>query len=230
MRYASWSAGIALQLLAFRRPWVVFYAKKVYCFVFASERKHARARACRSHGNMRAGRAAHRRAGHTLGFVSALLSQISSHITKAIKGQESGGLLHGSSKNCHSFKSYIQAFFIRSCGDICGLPSGRAPRRHTDTLRSGSGSASHCGGIPLPDKTAWACIFQSPRPWWSPASGVGVGGPPLCWYPCNSSRISDNGSGCLTSGHHRRQVLKRAKYKVSLFRKPISTYWLKPFK
>lgn len=96
MRYASWSAGIALQLLAFRRPWVVFYAKKVYCFVFASERKHARA--CRSHGNMRAGRAAHRRAGHTLGFVSALLSQISSHITRAIKGQESGGLLHGSSK------------------------------------------------------------------------------------------------------------------------------------
>lgn len=62
------------------------------------------------------------------------------------------------------FQSYIQAFFIRSCGDICGLPSGRAPRRRTDTLRSGSGSASHCGGIPLPDKTAWACIFQSPRP------------------------------------------------------------------
>ena len=186
-----------------------FLCEKVYCFVFASERKHARAHA-----------------GHTLGFVSALLSQISSHITKAIKGQESGGLLHGSSKNCHSFKSYIQAFFIRSCGDTCGLPSGRAPRRRTDTLRSGSGSASHCGGIPLPDKTAWACIFQSPRPWWSPASGVGVGGPPLCWYLCNSSRISDNGSGCLTSGHHRRQVLKRAKYKVSLFRKPISTYWL----
>lgn len=140
-----------------------FLCEKSLLFCFC-ERAQARARACRSHDNMRAGRAAHRRAGHTLGFVSALLSQISSHITKAIKGQESGGLLHGSSKNCHSFKSYIQAFFIRSCGDICGLPSGRAPRRRTDTLRSGSGSASHCGGIPLPDKTAWACIFQSPRP------------------------------------------------------------------
>ena len=199
--------------------------KSDFCFVFASERAHTRARACRSLSNMRALRAARRRAGHTLGFVSALLSQISSHITKTIKGHESWGLLHGSSKMV-IFQSYIQAFFIHSYGDICGLPSGRAPRRRTDTWRSGSGSASHCGGIPLPDKTAWACIFQSRRPWWSPASGVGVGGPLLCWYPCNSSRISDNGSGCLTSGHHRRQVLKRAKYKVSLFRKPISTYWL----
>jgi len=87
MRYASWSAGFAVQLLAFRRPWVVFYAKKVNCFVFASKR----ASACRSHVNMRAAHAARRRAGHTLGFVSALLSQISSHITKTIKGQESGG-------------------------------------------------------------------------------------------------------------------------------------------
>ena len=164
MRYASWSAGIALQLLAFRRPWVVFYAKKVYCFVFASERAQARARACRSHGNMRAGRAAHRRAGHTLGFVSALLSQISSHITKAIKVQESGGASSWFFEKLSFFQSYIQAFFIRSCGDICGLPSGRAPRRRTDTLRSGSGSASRCGGIPLPDRTAWACIFRSPPP------------------------------------------------------------------
>lgn len=77
-----------------------FLCEKSLLFCFC-ERAQARARACRSHGNMRAGRAAHRRAGHTLGFVSALLSQISSHITKAIKGQESGGLLHGSSKNCH---------------------------------------------------------------------------------------------------------------------------------
>ena len=186
---------------------------ELFCFC---GRAHARARACRSHGDTRAGRA-----GHTLGFVSALLSQISSHITKAIKARKVGGFFMVLRKNCHSFNSYIQAFFIRSYGDICGLPSGRAPKRRTDTWRSGSGSASHCGGIPLPDKTAWECIFRSRRPWWSPASGVGVGGPPLCWYPCNSSRISDNGSDCLTSGHHRRQVLKRAKYKVSLFRKPI---------
>ena len=40
---------------------------------------------------MRAAHAARCRAGHTLGYVSALLSQISSHITKTIKGQESGG-------------------------------------------------------------------------------------------------------------------------------------------
>ena len=45
MRYASWSAGFAVQLLAFRRPWVVFYAKKVNCFVFASKRASACTRA-----------------------------------------------------------------------------------------------------------------------------------------------------------------------------------------
>jgi len=86
-----------------------FLCEKSLLFCFC-ERAQARARACRSHGNMRAGRAAHRRAGHTLGFVSALLSQISSHITKAIKGQESGGLLHGSSKNCHSFNLTFRRF------------------------------------------------------------------------------------------------------------------------
>ena len=126
--------GIRGSALGLQKAVGCFLCEKSELFCFceqASERTHARA--CRSHVNMRAAHAARRRAGHTLGFVSALLSQISSHITKAIKGQESGGLLHGSSKNCHSFKSYIQAFFIRSCGDICGLPSGRAPRRRTDT-------------------------------------------------------------------------------------------------
>jgi len=131
---------------------------ELFCFC---GRAHARARACRSHGNTRAGRAV-RRAGHTLGLVSALLSQISSHITKAIKARKVGGFMV--LRKLSFFQSYIQAFFIRSYGDICGLPSGRGPRRRTDTLRSGSGSASHCGGIPLPDKTAWECIFQSRRP------------------------------------------------------------------
>ena len=56
---------------------------ELFCFC---GRAHARARACRSHGDTRAGRA-----GHTLGFVSALLSQISSHITKAIKARKVGG-------------------------------------------------------------------------------------------------------------------------------------------
>ena len=129
---------------------------------------------------------------------------------KGYKGQQKWGASSWFFENCSFFQSYIQAFFIRSYGNICGLLSGRALKRHTDTWRSGSGSASHCGGIPLPDKTAWECIFQSRQPLLSPASGVDVGGPPLCWYPCNSSRISDNGSDCLTSGHHRRQVLKRS--------------------
>ena len=110
-------------------------------------------------------------------------------------------------RKCPIIRSIIRSF-IRSYGDICGLPFERVPRRRTDTWSSGNGSASRCGDILLPDRTAWACIFRSPPPWWSPASGVGDGGPPLCWCPYNSSHISDNESGCLTSGHHRRQVLK----------------------
>lgn len=61
-------------------------------FVFASERASERTHARAHAGHMAT------RAGHTLGFVSALLSQISSHITKAIKARKVGRGLHGSSK------------------------------------------------------------------------------------------------------------------------------------
>ena len=166
MRYASWSAGFAVQLLAFRRPWVVFYAKKVNCFVFASKRASAstRARMPVTCQHARCPRRTPPRRSHTRFCFCTVITDILPYYKDYKRPGKWGGLLHGSFEKLSFFQSYTQAFFIRSYGDICGLPSGRAPRRRTDTLRSGSGSASHCGGIPLPDKTAWACIFQSPRP------------------------------------------------------------------
>lgn len=93
MRYASWSAGIALQLLAFIRPLVVFYAKKVNCLCFC-ERAHARARACRSHTRFC--------------FCTAITDIIPYY--KGYKGQESGQGASWFLENCHSFNLTFRLF------------------------------------------------------------------------------------------------------------------------
>ena len=199
MRYASWSVGF--QLWAFIRP-------------LQNNKKKKKSQS------------------HTLSW-SALLSQkaklekawvdlarnLKSIIHFSIPGRESFLSLGGKVFH-HCDRKFLflgrKVFYpwagklIHSYGGICGLPFGRVLRQRTDTWCSGNVSASRCGGILQQGRTAWACIFQSPRPWWSRASGVGDDELPLCWCPYNSSHISNNESGCLTSAHHRRQVLKRA--------------------
>ena len=112
MRYASWSAGFAVQLLAFRRPWVVFYAKKVNCFVFASKRASGRTRArmpvtCQ---HARCPRRTPSSRSHTRFCFCTVITDILPYYKDYKRPGKWGGFFMVHLKNCHSFNLTLRRF------------------------------------------------------------------------------------------------------------------------
>lgn len=115
--------------------------------------------------------------------------------------EEINGLLHGLYTRPDAEASIIAAVAAapRPCVCTCALSSDSILRLRTDSSDSGSASACRNGCTHSVCSSGKGWTSRSQRPWWSPASDVGVCARLPCWCPCRQSRTWDSGSETLCS-------------------------------